>query len=175
MAKYKTLQNPWAEGLGNDYEQNLSYVVEYVKKDATGKLVPATKGEKGAKSTWRDGIYTKLAQDVKDPMGLNKRTVNLPQAKWGDEFDTIPASAYSAMSGETDGSALFTSGYATAVSFGRPFTTDMDTAMANFVDAATGNDATGADYYEAPSGDKLKVPQGFEVASFRQVTDTSEN
>ena len=157
---YKTLQNPDLYGKGNDYEQTLDYVVQ--------------KDEKG-KTTWRDGIYTKLAQDVKDPMGLNKRTVNLPQAKWGDEFDTIPTSAYSAMSGETDGSALFTSGYATAVSFGRPFTEDMNTAMANFVDATTGEDAKGADYYEAPSADKLKVPQGFDVASFRQVNETTTN
>ena len=43
---YKTLQNPDLYGMGNDYEQDMKYVVE---KDENGK------------TTWRDGIYTKLA------------------------------------------------------------------------------------------------------------------
>lgn len=162
---YKTLQNPGLYGVGNDYEQDKTYVVEFVDKD--GKAVAP--GTKGAKSTWRDGIYTKLAKDVKDPEGLNKRTVNVSQAKWGDwkSIDSIPPSAGSALSGETDGSALFTSGYATAVSFGLPFNTMTD-AMKNFVDEE-GTAGVEADYYLAPSADKVGIPQGGDVASFRQV------
>lgn len=149
-----SLQKTWADGMGNDYEQKLDYFVT----------------EKDGKSTWRDGIYTKLAKDVKNPDGLNKRTVNVSQAKWGDAFATIPTSAYSAMSGETDGSALFTSGYATAVSFGNPFNTMTD-AMKNFVDKE-GTEGTADDYYLAPSADKVGIPQGGDVASFRQVNKT---
>lgn len=147
MAKFKTLQNPWAEGLGNDYEQTLDYVVQ--------------KDEKG-KTTWRDGIYTKLAYDIKDPEGYNKRTVNIPQSAWGKEFDTIPTSGWKTMSGETDASGLFTSGYATAVSFGLPFSATEDVMTKVF-------ETTADAYYAAPSADKEKIPQGFEVASFRQV------
>ena len=154
MAK-KTLQNPGLYGMGNDYEQKLDYFV--------------TVDETTGKSTWRDGIYTKLAKDVKDPEGLNKRTVNVSQAKWGDwkSIDSIPPSAGSALSGETDGSALFTSGYATAVSFGTPFNTMTD-AMKNFVDEE-GTAGVEADYYLAPSADKVGIPQGGDVASFRKV------
>lgn len=159
MAK-KTLQNPGLYGMGNDYEQKLDY---FVTVDETTK-----------KSTWRDGIYTKLAKDVKDPEGLNKRTVNVSQAKWGDwkSIDSIPPSAGSALSGETDGSALFTSGYATAVSFGKPFNTMTD-AMKNFVDEE-GTAGVEADYYLAPSADKVGIPQGGDVASFRQVNKITE-
>lgn len=159
MAK-KTLQNPGLYGMGNDYEQKLDY---FVTVDKTTK-----------KSTWRDGIYTKLAKDVKDPEGLNKRTVNVSQAKWGDwkSIDSIPPSAGSALSGETDGSALFTSGYATAVSFGKPFNTMTD-AMKNFVDEE-GTAGVEADYYLAPSADKVGIPQGGDVASFRQVNKITE-
>ena len=128
---YKTLQNPDLYGMGNDYEQNMKYVVE---KDENGK------------TTWRDGIYTKLAYDIKDPEGYNKRTVNVPQDKWGE--------APSGLSGETDGSALFTSGYATAVSFGKPFNKTEDT------------------YYT--SADEVKVPQGIDVAPFRDVLSQDE-
>ena len=123
---YKTLQNPGLYGMGNDYEQNLDYVVQ---KDENGK------------TTWRDGIYTKLATDIKDPEGYNKRTVNVPQSAWGE--------APSGLSGETDGSALFTSGYATADSFGWPFGTTPET------------------YYTDKVDDGL--PTGIDVASFRQV------
>lgn len=128
---YKTLQNPDLYGKGNDYEQDMKYVVE--------------KDEKG-KTTWRDGIYTKLAYDIKDPEGYNKRTVNVPQSAWGE--------APSGLSGETDGSALFTSGYATAVSFGQPF-----------------NDTTkvAPEYYNPL--DVVKEPQGIDVASFRPVIE----
>lgn len=122
---YKTLQNPDLYGKGNDYEQDMKYVVT----------------EKDGKTTWRDGIYTKLAYDIKDPEGYNKRSVNVPQDKWGE--------APSGLSGETDGSALFTSGYATAVSFGQPFNKTEDT------------------YYT--SADEVKVPQGIDVAPFRDV------
>lgn len=128
---YKTLQNPDLYGMGNDYEQDMKYVVE---KDENGK------------TTWRDGIYTKLAYDIKDPEGYNKRTVNVPQDKWGE--------APSGLSGETDGSALFTSGYATAVSFGQPFNKTEDT------------------YYT--SADEVKVPQGIDVAPFRDVLSQDE-
>lgn len=127
---YKTLQNPDLYGMGNDYEQTLDYVVT----------------EKDGKTTWRDGIYTKLAYDIKDPEGYNKRTVNVPQDKWGE--------APSGLSGETDGSALFTSGYATAVSFGQPFNETEDT------------------YYT--SADEVKVPQGIDVAPFRDVLSQDE-
>ena len=128
---YKTLQNPDLYGMGNDYEQNMKYVVE--------------KDEKG-KTTWRDGIYTKLAYDIKDPEGYNKRSVNVPQDKWGE--------APSGLAGETDGSALFTSGYATAVSFGQPFNKTEDT------------------YYT--SADEVNVPQGIDVAPFRDVLSQDE-
>lgn len=128
---YKTLQNPDLYGMGNDYEQDMKYVVE---KDENGK------------TTWRDGIYTKLAYDIKDPEGYNKRSVNVPQDKWGE--------APIGLSGETDGSALFTSGYATAVSFGQPFNKTEDT------------------YYT--SADEVKVPQGIDVAPFRDVLSQDE-
>ena len=128
---YKTLQNPDLYGMGNDYEQDMKYVVE---KDENGK------------TTWRDGIYTKLAYDIKDPEGYNKRSVNVPQDKWGE--------APTGLSGETDGSALFTSGYATAVSFGQPFKKTEDT------------------YYT--SADEVKVPQGIDVAPFRDVLSQDE-
>ena len=98
------------------------------------------------KTTWRDGIYTKLAYDIKDPEGYNKRSVNVPQDKWGE--------APIGLSGETDGSALFTSGYATAVSFGLPFNKTEDT------------------YYT--SADEVKVPQGIDVAPFRDVLSQDE-
>lgn len=127
---YKTLQNPDLYGKGNDYEQDMKYVVT----------------EKDGKTTWRDGIYTKLAYDIKDPEGYNKRSVNVPQDKWGE--------APSGLSGETDGSALFTSGYATAVSFGQPFK------------------KTGDTYYT--SADEVKVPQGIDVAPFRDVLSQDE-
>ena len=128
---YKTLQNPDLYGMGNDYDQDMKYVVE---KDENGK------------TTWRDGIYTKLAYDIKDPEGYNKRSVNVPQDKWGE--------APIGLSGETDGSALFTSGYATAVSFGLPFNKTEDT------------------YYT--SADEVKVPQGIDVAPFRDVLSQDE-
>lgn len=127
---YKTLQNPDLYGMGNDYEQDMTYVV--TKKDG--------------KTTWRDGIYTKLAYDIKDPEGYNKRSVNVLQDKWGE--------APNGLSGETDGSALFTSGYATAVSFGQPFNKTEDT------------------YYT--SADEVKVPQGIDVAPFRDVLSQDE-
>lgn len=132
---YKTLQNPDLYGMGNDYEQNMKYVVE---KDENGK------------TTWRDGIYTKLAYDIKDPEGYNKRSVNVPQDKWGE--NTFKRAE--TLSGETDGSALFTSGYATAVSFGQPFNKTEDT------------------YYT--SADEVKVPQGIDVAPFRDVLSQDE-
>lgn len=131
---YKTLQNPDLYGMGNDYEQNMKYVVE---KDENGK------------TTWRDGIYTKLAYDIKDPEGYNKRSVNVPQDKWGE--------APIGLSGETDGSALFTSGYATAVSFGKPFNKTTEVAPK---------------YYT--SADEVKVPQGIDVAPFRDVLSQDE-
>lgn len=132
---YKTLQNPDLYGKGNDYEQDMKYVVE---KDENGK------------TTWRDGIYTKLAYDIKDPEGYNKRSVNVPQDKWGE--NTFKRAE--TLSGETDGSALFTSGYATAVSFGQPFNKTEDT------------------YYT--SADEVKVPQGIDVAPFRDVLSQDE-
>ena len=131
---YKTLQNPDLYGMGNDYEQDMKYVVE---KDENGK------------TTWRDGIYTKLAYDIKDPEGYNKRSVNVPQDKWGE--------APIGLSGETDGSALFTSGYATAVSFGKPFKKTTEVAP---------------EYYT--SADEVKVPQGIDVAPFRDVLSQDE-
>ena len=131
---YKTLQNPDLYGMGNDYEQDMKYVVE---KDENGK------------TTWRDGIYTKLAYDIKDPEGYNKRSVNVPQDKWGE--------APIGLSGETDGSALFTSGYATAVSFGLPFNKTTEVAPK---------------YYT--SADEVNVPQGIDVAPFRDVLSQDE-
>lgn len=131
---YKTLQNPDLYGMGNDYKQDMKYVVT----------------EKDGKTTWRDGIYTKLAYDIKDPEGYNKRNVNVPQDKWGE--NTFKRAE--TLSGETDGSALFTSGYATAVSFGQPFNKTEDT------------------YYT--SADEVKVPQGIDVAPFRDVLSQDE-
>lgn len=131
---YKTLQNPDLYGMGNDYKQDMKYVVE---KDENGK------------TTWRDGIYTKLAYDIKDPEGYNKRTVNVQQDNWGE--NTFKRAE--TLSGETDGSALFTSGYATAVSFGQPFSDTEDA------------------YY---TSDELKVPQGIDVAPFRDVLSKYE-
>ena len=132
---YKTLQNPDLYGMGNDYKQDMKYVVE---KDENGK------------TTWRDGIYTKLEYDIKDPEGYNKRSVNVPQDKWGE--NTFKRAE--TLSGETDGSALFTSGYATAVSFGQPFNKTEDT------------------YYK--DEDITKVPQGIDVASFRPVASKKD-
>lgn len=134
---YKTLQNPDLYGKGNDYEQDMKYVVE---KDENGK------------TTWRDGIYTKLAYDIKDPEGYNKRSVNVQQDNWGE--NTFKRAE--TLSGETDGSALFTSGYATAESFGQPF-----------------NDTTkvAPEYYNPL--DVVKEPQGIDVASFRPVLEQS--
>lgn len=129
---YKTLQNPDLYGMGNDYEQDMKYVV--TKKDG--------------KTTWRDGIYTKLAYDIKDPEGYNKRSVNVPQDKWGE--------APNGLSGETDGSALFTSGYATVVSFGQPFNKTTEVAP---------------EYYNPL--DVVNQPQGIDVASFRPVLEQS--
>lgn len=131
---YKTLQNPDLYGKGNDYEQDMKYVVT----------------EKDGKTTWRDGIYTKLAYDIKDPEGYNKRIVNIQQDNWGE--NTFKRAE--TLSGETDGSALFTSGYATAVSFGQPFNKTEDT------------------YYT--SVDEVKVPQGIDVAPFRDVLSQDE-
>lgn len=131
---YKTLQNPDLYGKGNDYEQDMKYVVT----------------EKDGKTTWRDGIYTKLAYDIKDPEGYNKRIVNVQQDNWGE--NTFKRAE--TLSGETDGSALFTSGYATAVSFGQPFNKTEDT------------------YYT--SADEVKVPQGIDVAPFRDVLSQDE-
>ena len=131
---YKTLQNPDLYGKGNDYEQDMKYVVT----------------EKDGKTTWRDGIYTKLAYDIKDPEGYNKRIVNVQQDNWGE--NTFKRAE--TLSGETDGSALFTSGYATAVSFGLPFNKTEDT------------------YYT--SADEVKVPQGIDVASFRPVASKED-
>lgn len=131
---YKTLQNPDLYGKGNDYEQDMKYVVT----------------EKDGKTTWRDGIYTKLAYDIKDPEGYNKRIVNVQQDNWGE--NTFKRAE--TLTGETDGSALFTSGYATAVSFGQPFNKTEDT------------------YYT--SADEVKVPQGIDVAPFRDVLSQDE-
>lgn len=142
---YKTLQNPDLYGKGNDYEQTLDYVVT----------------EKDGKTTWRDGIYTKLAYDIKDPEGYNKRTVNTPQSGW-DEGDFKRAET---LSGETDGSALFSPDYATAVSFGQPFSATSAVSEKVF-EAPT--DA----YYKVE--DIEKVPQGIDVASFRPVASKED-
>ncbi len=144
---YKTLQNPGLYQMGNDYEQDMKYVVE--------------KDEKTGKTTWRDGIYTKLAYDIKDPEGYNKRTVNTPQSGWNPgEFKNAET-----LSGETDGSALFSPDYATAVSFGQPFS-GTDKVMTKVFE-------TDADAYYT-SADKVKVPQGIDVASFRDVFSQDE-
>ena len=135
MAKLKhTLQKTWQEGLGNDYEQKLD--LYFIPEDENGK------------STWRDGIYTKLAADVKDPEGLNKRTVAVKQTEWkpGDFHgaDTL--------SDETDGSALFSDNYASGRSFGFPF------------------EETAETYYTDKVNDNL--PTGIDVADFRVVSAT---
>lgn len=157
MAKYKTLQNPWAEGLGNDYEQNLDYVSVTKTNKITGK----------EESSWRDGIYTKLAFDIKDPEGYNKRTVNIPQSAWGTaaDIETIKAGNGTSLNGETDASALFTPSAYGAVSFGQPF----DQGLVKYAEVF---EADPADYYA--DEDKVKIPQGIDVASFRKVENTSE-
>lgn len=141
---YKTLQNPDLYGMGNDYKQDMKYVVE----------------KRNGKTTWRDGIYTKLAYDIKDPEGYNKRTVNTPQL-WG-EGDFKRAET---LSGETDGSALFSPDYATAVSFGQPFSATSAVSEKVF---ETPTDA----YYKVE--DIEKVPQGIDVASFRPVASKED-
>ena len=142
---YKTLQNPDLYGMGNDYEQDMKYVVT----------------EKDGKTTWRDGIYTKLAYDIKDPEGYNKRSVNTPQSGWkAGDFKRAET-----LSGETDGSALFSPDYATAVSFGQPFSAT----------SAVSEKVFGADtdaYYKVE--DIEKVPQGIDVASFRPVASKED-
>lgn len=96
----------FAEQLGNDYLQKAEdYFVT----------------EKDDKSTYRDGIYTYLKDPVGDPDGLNKRIINVNQNDWGE-------TKYEELSGETDGSALFTSGYAAAEVYGTPFQKDADQA-----------------------------------------------
>lgn len=141
MAK-RTLQNPWAEGLGNDYKQDLTYVQEI---------------DENGKSTWRDGIYTKLAYDIKDPEGYNKRTVNLKQTEWGtaDKIDTIKPGQGTTLSGETDGSALFTQSAYGAVQFGFPFDNTPEGYNAN-------------DPFD-------KKPTAIDVAEFRQLSAAPEN
>ena len=142
---YKTLQNPDLYGKGNDYEQDMKYVVT----------------EKDGKTTWRDGIYTKLAYDIKDPEGYNKRSVNVPQSGWNaGDFKGVET-----LSGETDGSALFSPDYATAVSFGQPFSATSAVEQTVFGAAA---DA----YYKTE--DITKVPQGIDVASFRPVASKED-
>ena len=143
---YKTLQNPDLYGKGNDYEQTMDYVVP---------------SGKDGKTTWRDGIYTKLAFDIKDPEGFNKRTVNTPQSGWkAGDFKNAET-----LSGETDGSALFSPDYATAVSFGQPFSATSAVEQKVFGAAA---DA----YYKVE--DIEKVPQGIDVASFRPVASKED-
>ena len=96
--KPATLSNADLYALGNDYLQETSaYFVEEVS----------------GKKTYRDGIYTKLKDDVRDPDGLNKRIINVAQSAW--------APSYPALSGETDASAVFSKDYATAKVFGYPF------------------------------------------------------
>ena len=142
---YKTLQNPGLYQMGNDYEQDMKYVVP----------------EKDGKTTWRDGIYTKLAYDIKDPEGYNKRTVNTPQSGWNPgEFKNSET-----LSGETDGSALFSPDYATAVSFGQPFSATSAVSENVF--------ETDADAYYKDV-DIMKVPQGIDVASFRPVASKED-
>ena len=143
---YKTLQNPGLYQMGNDYEQTMDYVVP---------------SGKDGKTTWRDGIYTKLAFDIKDPEGYNKRTVNTPQTYWKQgEFKGSET-----LSGETDGSALFSPDYATAVSFGQPFS-----ATKNVMTDVFKTDAKA--YYSEE--DAIKVPQGIDVAPFRDVFSQDE-
>lgn len=143
---YKTLQNPGLYQMGNDYEQTMDYVVP--------------SGTNG-KTTWRDGIYTKLAFDIKDPEGYNKRTVNTPQSGWGEgDFKGVET-----LSGETDGSALFSPDYATAVSFGQPFSATSAVSEKVFK-------ADAKAYYS--DEDVIKVPQGIDVASFRTVVAQDE-
>ena len=146
---YKTLQNPGLYQMGNDYEQDMKYVVP----------------EKNGKTTWRDGIYTKLAYDIKDPEGYNKRTVLVPQSGWNKNFDTIPSGKASTLSGETDGAELFSDDYEKAVSFGKPFS-GTDEVMTKVF-------KTDADAYYT-SADKVKVPQGIDVAPFRDVFSQDE-
>jgi hypothetical protein len=147
---YKTLQNPDQFGMGNDYLQDESYVVK-TAKDKNGV----------EKTTWRDGIYTKLAYDIKDPEGYNKRTVNTPQSGWNPgDFKGVET-----LSGDTDGSALFSPDYATAVSFGQPFSATSAVSEKVF-EAPT--DA----YYKVE--DIEKVPQGIDVASFRPVASKED-
>ena len=152
---YKTLQNPDQFGMGNDYLQDESYVVK-TAKDKNGV----------EKTTWRDGIYTKLAYDIKDPEGYNKRTVLVPQSAWNTEdFDTIPSGKANTLSGETDGAELFSDDYEKAVSFGKPFS-GTDEVMTKVFE-------TDADAYYT-SADKVKVPQGIDVAPFRDVFSQDE-
>lgn len=140
---YKSLQNPDQFGLGNDYMQDETYIVPSAVNKA-GKVV----------STYRDGIYTKLQQDVKDPEGLNKRVVVVPQEKWTTKPDNITDAQWASLSGETDGKELFTAEYATGSAFGYPFGQTPET------------------YYTEEVADN--APTGVDVADFRQTLTEDE-
>ena len=137
-----SLQFPDQFGMGNDYLQDETYVVAV--------------DEKTGKSTYRDGIFTKLAQDVKDPDGFNKRTVVTPQSAWKkDVEDNYPEFA-SALSGETDSIEVFSDLYATGSAFGYPFVEKTDES-----------------YYKDDVADGL--PTGVDVADFRPTQNIAEH
>lgn len=136
LGKKHSLQFPDQFGMGNDYQQDETYVVAV--------------DEKTGKSTYRDGIFTKLAQDVKDPEGLNKRIVITPQSAWKQDVEDNYPEFASALSGETDGIELFSDLYVTASAFGYPL----------------GNE-TPAEYYTDDVADG--VATGIDVADFRKV------
>lgn len=141
--QYKSLQNPDHFGMGNDYLQDETYVVPSAVNKA-GKVV----------STYRDGIYTQLQQDVKDPEGLNKRVVVLPQSEWKTKPEGISDEAWASLSGETDGKELFTAEYVAGSAFGYPFGT------------------TPEGYYTDDIKDH--APTGIDVADFRQTKTEDE-
>ena len=141
--QYKSLQNPDHFGMGNDYQQDETYVVPSAVNKA-GKVV----------STYRDGIYTQLQQDVKDPEGYNKRVVVVPQDQWTAKPEGITDEAWESLSGETDGKELFTAEYAAGSAFGYPF------------------GETDTTYYGDDIADK--APTGIDVADFRLTMTEAE-
>lgn len=141
---YKSLQNPDQFGIGNDYMQDETYIVPTAEKN--GKVV----------TTYRDGIYTKLAQDVKDPDGYNKRVVVTKQSTWTTKPAGITDEQWASLSGETDGKELFAQEYAAGSAFGYPFTEKTDES-----------------YYGTDIADG--IPTGIDVADFRKVENKAEH
>lgn len=102
--------------LGNDYFQDTK--VYFVTADEEAAKSADIAGYKA----YSDGLYHFTTQPVYELSGgasaLNKRIFNVPQSAWGDEFDTVPTSAWKTFSAINDASAVLASGYATGIVVG---------------------------------------------------------